>query len=51
MSAPEIFQRAMTEIFEDTERCEVIVDDLLVWDNGNGNVFIYRTYPYMDHGG
>ena len=31
MSAPEIFQRAMTEMFEDIEKCEVIVDDLLVW--------------------
>ena len=31
VSAPEIFQRAMTEMFEDIEKCEVIVDDLLVW--------------------
>ena len=30
MSAHEIFQRAMTEMFEDIEKCEVIVDDLLV---------------------
>ena len=28
VSAPEIFQRAMTEMFEDIEKCEVIVDDL-----------------------
>ena len=31
VSAPEIFKRAMTEMFEDIEKCEVIVDDLLVW--------------------
>ena len=30
MSAPEIFQRAMTEMFEDTHKCEVTVNDL-VW--------------------
>ena len=29
MSAPEIFQKAVTEMFEDIEKCEVIVDDLL----------------------
>ena len=32
VSAPEIFQRAMTEMFEDIEKCEVIADDLLVWE-------------------
>ena len=31
VSAPEIFQRTMTEIFEGIEKCEVIVGDLLVW--------------------
>ena len=31
VSAPEIFQRAMTEIFEDIDQREVIVDDLLLW--------------------
>ena len=31
VSAPAIFQRAVTEMFEDIEKCEVIVDDLLVW--------------------
>ena len=31
VSAPEIIQRAMTEMFEDIERCEVIADDLLAW--------------------
>ena len=31
VSAPEIFQRALTEMFEDIEKCEVIVDGLLVW--------------------
>ena len=31
VSAPEIFQRAMTEMFEDIEKYELIVDDLLVW--------------------
>ena len=30
VSAPEIFQRAMTEMFEDIEKCKVIVNDLLV---------------------
>ena len=25
------FHRAMTEMFEDTEKCVVIVDDSLVW--------------------
>ena len=31
MSAPEIFQRAMTDMFEDTHKCEVTVNDLFVW--------------------
>ena len=31
MSAPEIFHRAMTEMFEDSHKCEVTVNDLLVW--------------------
>ena len=30
VSAPEVFQRAMSKMFEDIEKCEVIVDDLLV---------------------
>ena len=31
VSAPEVFQRAVSEMLEDIEKCEVIVDDLLVW--------------------
>ena len=31
VSGPEIFQRVMNEMFEDIERCKLIVDDLLVW--------------------
>lgn len=30
-SAPEVFQSVMTQLFDDLEGCEVIVDDLLVW--------------------
>ena len=29
--APVVFQRAVSEMLEDIEKCEVIVDDLLVW--------------------
>ena len=32
VSAPETFQRAMTEMFKDIEKCAVIADDLLVWE-------------------
>ena len=31
VSAPEVFQRAMSDMFEDIEKCKVIVDDLLAW--------------------
>ena len=31
VSAPEVFQRTMAQMFEDIEGCEVFVDDLLVW--------------------
>ena len=31
VSAPEVFQRAVSEMLKDIEKCEVIVDDLLVW--------------------
>ena len=30
-SAPDVFEMAITEMFEDIEKCEVIVDDLIVW--------------------
>ena len=30
-SIPEIFQRVMTELMEDIEGAEVIVDDILIW--------------------
>jgi len=30
-SAPDVFQKIMTEMFEDIEGIEVVVDDLLVW--------------------
>ena len=33
VSAPEIFQRAVSEMLEDIEKCEVIVEDLLVGGN------------------
>ena len=32
VSAPKILHRAITEMFEDTEKCVVIVDDSLVWE-------------------
>ena len=31
VSAPDVFQRTMAQMFEDIEGCEVFVDDLLVW--------------------
>ena len=31
VSAPEVFQRAVSKMLEDIEKSEVIVDDLLVW--------------------
>ncbi len=30
-SAQDVFQAAMSDIFEDTEGVEVVVDDILVW--------------------
>lgn len=33
VSAPEIFQRAVSKMLEDSEKCEVIVEDFLVWGN------------------
>ena len=30
-SAAEVYQREMTEIFQDIEGCEVIVDDIIIW--------------------
>ena len=30
-SAPEIFQRTLSQIFENIEGCNVIVDDILIW--------------------
>ena len=30
-SSPEIFQKAMSQLFEDVEGAESIVDDILVW--------------------
>ena len=30
-SAPEVYQRIMTQLFDDIDGCEVIVDDLLIW--------------------
>ncbi len=30
-SAPEVFQGIMTQLFEDIDGCEVIIDDLLIW--------------------
>lgn len=30
-SAPDVFQRVMSEMFEDIEGVEVVVDDILVW--------------------
>ena len=30
-SAPDVFQKVMSEMFEDNEGEEVVVDDILVW--------------------
>lgn len=30
-SAPEIFQRRISQLFEDVEGCDVIIDDIIVW--------------------
>ena len=32
-SAPEVFQKTMTQCLEDLEGCEVIHDDIAVWGN------------------
>ncbi len=34
-SAPEVYQRVMEELFDDIEGCEVIADDLMVWERDN----------------
>ena len=30
-SAPEIFQRRISQLFEDVKECDNIIDDILVW--------------------
>lgn len=32
-SAPEVFQKKVSQIFENIEGCEVIMDDILIWGN------------------
>jgi len=37
-SAPDVFQKIMTEMFEDIQGVEVVVDDLLVWVKQRNNM-------------